>query len=192
MAVTRSCSSWSVEDRDEISAAVDMPPMMAHALGPHATAEGSGRTSQARLPASVLRPYRVPKTWGPRRRTVRPTPGREVREVAGERSVCLRGTARLSAALAGAGAVVAGVLLPLSLATTAPAGASSVPAQDSASATSGLGPIVSDVETLVVELSLSNLGSYIEGHTQCPVSEVGYLLAGVPGPPPCAPGQIGG
>jgi phosphoribosylcarboxyaminoimidazole (NCAIR) mutase len=98
---------------------------------------------------------------------------------------------RLKVALAGAGAVSA-ALVPLSMAAATPAGASGVPAQANASGTSGLSAIVAEVQSVVGNLSLSSLGSYIEGHTQCPVSEVGYILAGVPGPPPCAPGQIGG
>jgi len=108
------------------------------------------------------------------------------------RSVEPRRTMRLTAALVGAGAAVGGILVQLPLAATTPAGASSVPAQVNAPSTSGLGSIVSDLENVVGELRLSNLGSYIEGTTQCPVSEVGYLIAGEPGPPPCAPGQIGG
>lgn len=98
---------------------------------------------------------------------------------------------RLKAALVGAGAVSA-ALVPLALAAATPAGASDVSAPSNASATSGLSAIIAEVQTVVGDLSLSNLGGYIEGHTQCPVSEVGYIIAGVSGPPPCAPGQIGG
>lgn len=107
----------------------------------------------------------------------------------GKRSARRRGPTRLTAALFGAGALVGGTLLSLSVAAAAPAGASTGSTQVS---TSGLDPIVSEVDALVGDLSLSSIGGYIEGHTQCPVSEVGYLVAGAVGPPPCAPGQIGG
>jgi hypothetical protein len=111
--------------------------------------------------------------------------------MAGTQHAPRRRTTLLKAALVGAGAVSA-TLVPLSLAAAAPAGASGVSAPANASATSGLSAIIAEVQSVVGNLSLSSLGAYIEGHTQCPVSEVGYILAGAAGPPPCAPGQIGG
>jgi hypothetical protein len=108
----------------------------------------------------------------------------------GKRTVGRRGASRLAAAMVGAGALVSGTLMSVAVAT--PAGASSALAPASTSGTTGLSSIVSDLEGVVADLSLSNLGGYIEGHAQCPVSEVGYLIAGAVGPPPCAPGQIGG
>lgn len=109
----------------------------------------------------------------------------------GKRRISRRGPARVAAALIGAGALMGGTLtlLSVSVGIAAPAGASTAPAS---ATTPSTGSIVSDIDALVADLSLSNVGGYIEGHTQCPVSEVGYLIAGAVGPPPCAPGQIGG
>jgi hypothetical protein len=98
---------------------------------------------------------------------------------------------RLTVALTGAIAAVGGIVIPLSLAATTPAGASSVAPQVSGSGTSSLGSIVSDLEYDIENIPYT-LGSYIQGTTQCPVSEVGYIIAGEPGPPPCSPGQVGG
>lgn len=101
----------------------------------------------------------------------------------GKRRISRRGPARVAVALVGAGALMGGTLLSVSVSIAAPAGASGTPST---------GAIVSDIDALVGDLSLSNIGGYIEGHSQCPVSEVGYVIAGAVGPPPCAPGQIGG
>lgn len=103
----------------------------------------------------------------------------------GNRTMYRHVATRLTAALVGAAAVVSGTLVPLSFATATPAGASSSGAQAS---TSG---IASELEYVVENLPYI-VGSYIEGNTRCPVSEVGYIIVGEPGPPPCAPGQIGG